>query len=98
MLPFWTFLMNWEVLSRFSFAVVRRCGRFVAVDLTTPHRTISTSARNGGQTEHVRHLINHQSCEGSGHAAVFEFILKRGEEAYHDAFARRSDWRPTTVP
>jgi adenosylcobinamide hydrolase len=77
--------MNWEVLSRFSFAVVRRCGRFVAVDLTTPHRTISTSARNGGQTEHVRHLINHQSCEGSGHAAVFEFILKRGEEAYHDA-------------
>lgn len=77
--------MNWEVLSRFSFAAVRRSGRFIAVDLATPHRTISTSARNGGQTEHLRHLINHQSCEGSGHAAVFEFISKRGEEAYHDA-------------
>jgi adenosylcobinamide amidohydrolase len=77
--------MSWEVLSKFSFATARRSGRFIVVDLTIPHRTISTSARNGGQTEHVRHLINHQSCEGSGHAVVFEFISKRGEEAYHDA-------------
>lgn len=76
--------MNWENLSESSRAMTRRHGRFITVDFKEPHRTISTSARNGGQTDHVRHLVNHQSCEGSGHNALFEFISVRGEEAYHD--------------
>ncbi len=77
--------MNWEVLSEAPHAVVRRRGRFIAVDLKVPHHTISTSLRNGGQTDYLRHLINHQSCEGSGHNIVFDLISVHGEEAYHDA-------------
>jgi adenosylcobinamide amidohydrolase len=77
--------MNWEILAEARHAVVRRNGRFIAVDLLVPHHTISTSARNGGQTHHLRHLVNHQSCEGAGHNIVSEVISTEGEEAYHDA-------------
>jgi adenosylcobinamide amidohydrolase len=77
--------MEWEVLSRRTTNVVRRRGRFLVVDLLTPHRTLSTSARNGGQAEHVRHLLNHQSCEGKAHAERTRLIHERGPEAYHDA-------------
>jgi len=75
--------MHWEVLST-SPAVVRRCGRFLLVDLQTPHRVLSTSVKNGGQTEHLRYLVNHQSCEGSGHQARTHAIMEMGQEAYHD--------------
>src|SRR5207245_1665738 len=77
--------MNWETLARLRHAVIRRHGRFLVVDLNAPHRTISTSVRNGGQTDHVRHLVNHQSCEGAGHDERFEVITAQGHEAYHDA-------------
>jgi adenosylcobinamide amidohydrolase len=77
--------MSWEPLLTTRTAVVRRQGRFVVADLTVPHDVLSTSARNGGQTAHVRHLVNHQSCEGSGHAARAAVITERGQEAYHDA-------------
>jgi adenosylcobinamide amidohydrolase len=77
--------MHWEVLFRQPPALMRRSGRFIVVDLQTPHRVLSTSVRNGGQTEHVRHLLNHQSCEGTGHETRFRTILEQGQEAYHDA-------------
>lgn len=77
--------MQWEVLLRRDIALIRRSGRFILVDLQVPHGVISTSVRNGGQTEHVRHLMNHQSCEGKGHDARARMIRERGHEAYHDA-------------
>jgi adenosylcobinamide amidohydrolase len=76
--------MNWEILARLPQAAIRRHGRFIVADLNAPHRTMSTSTRNGGQTDHVRYLVNHQSCEGSGHDARFEIISEHGQ-AYHDA-------------
>jgi adenosylcobinamide amidohydrolase len=77
--------VNWEILAEAPHALVRRRGRFIAVDLKVPHHTISTSVRNGGQTDYLRHLVNHQSCEGAGHNIVFDVISAQGEEAYHDA-------------
>ena len=77
--------MTWEVLARLPSAVIRRRGRFVVADLSGAHLTITTSVRNGGQAEHVRHLVNHQSCEGAGHDARFRFITDLGQEAYHDS-------------
>jgi adenosylcobinamide amidohydrolase len=77
--------MHWEVLSARPSTVIRRSGRFLVVDLQTRHRVFSTSARNGGQTEHLRHLVNHQSCEGSAHHARLQAIHEQGQEAYHDA-------------
>jgi adenosylcobinamide amidohydrolase len=77
--------MHWEVLSRHTNAVIRRTGRFLVVELDVPHRVLSTSVRNGGQTEHLRYLVNHQSCEGTGHEARAHVIRQLGQEGYHDA-------------
>lgn len=77
--------MTWEVLANLPKAVIRRHGRFVVADLSETHLTITTSVKNGGQADHVRHLVNHQSCEGAGHDARFDFITDLGQEAYHDS-------------
>jgi adenosylcobinamide hydrolase len=76
--------VTWETLASQPTATVRRHGRFVVADLSDAHRTITTSVKNGGQSDHVRHLVNHQSCEGAGHDARFQVITSRGQEAYHD--------------
>ena len=76
--------MTWELLADLPTAAIRRHGRFVVAELSGAHRTITTSVRNGGQAEHVRHLVNHQSCEGAGHDVRFRVITDLGQEAYHD--------------
>ncbi|MEQ1871958.1 MAG: adenosylcobinamide amidohydrolase, partial [Vicinamibacterales bacterium] len=63
---------------------MRRHGRFFVADLHGPHLVLSTSSTNGGQVDFVRHLVNHQSCEGSGHDARFQVMAANGHEAYHD--------------
>ncbi len=77
-------MTGWETLFESESASVRRRGRFVVADLRVPHRVVSTSARNGGETEAVRHLLNHQSCEGAGHHERHGAITEGGPEAYHD--------------
>jgi adenosylcobinamide hydrolase len=62
-----------------------RTGRFLITELLTPHRVLSTSARNGGQTDRVRYLVNHQSCEGTDHRERHAHIVGMGAEEYHDA-------------
>ena len=87
--------MDWDILARLPQDVLRRHGRFVAADLTAPHRVISTSATNGGQTEHLRHLLNHQSCEGAGHDARFHAIHAETEDAYHDRVSAEAGLPPS---
>jgi adenosylcobinamide amidohydrolase len=77
--------MTWETLLSLSTASVRRSGRFVVASLSEPHLTITTSVKNGGQTDQVRYLVNHQSCEGAGHDNRFHFITDKGQAAYHDS-------------
>ncbi len=76
--------MAWETVLTFPIAVVRRYGRFVVADLEHRCLVLSTSARNGGQVEHVGHLVNHQSCEGSGHEERAHLFANQGQDAYHD--------------
>jgi adenosylcobinamide hydrolase len=76
--------MDWEVLATLDAGRVRRAGRFVVVELDEPHRVLSTSARTGGQTDAVRLLVNHQSCEGAGHDARAHLMLDEGPDRYHD--------------
>ena len=76
--------MHWEVVHQSSTAVVRRSGRFIVARLLVPHHVLSTSFRNGGQTDRVNYLINHQSCEGKGHAERAHRMVDRGQAAYHD--------------
>ena len=86
--------MHWEQLFQQPATAARRAGRFLVVDLQVPHRVLSTSARNGGQTEHLRHLVNHQSCEGKGHDARARVIHEQGPEAYHDVVCAEIDLLP----
>jgi len=76
--------MDWEVLATLDTGRVRRAGRFVVVDLDGPHRVLSTSAHTGGDSGVVRLLVNHQSCEGSGHDARAHLMLDEGPERYHE--------------
>ena len=76
--------MHWEcLLQRPSFAL-RRSGRFLVADLNEPHQVLSTSARHGGQVHQLRHLLNHQSCEGTAHLERHRVLTEEGLDAYHD--------------
>jgi len=76
--------MHWELLLQQPLFDVRRSGRFVVADLNEPHTVLSTSVRNGGQADHVRHLLNHQSCEGTAHLERHRVMTEKGLDAYHD--------------
>ncbi len=72
-----------ELLTTSEFRLHRN-GRFLVAELLVPHRVLSTSVRNGGQTEHVRFLINHQSCEGADHRERHTLMMETGLDGYHD--------------
>jgi adenosylcobinamide amidohydrolase len=76
--------MDWETLATASTYTLRRSGRFLVAELVDAHSVLSTSAQNGGQVSHVRYLLNHQSCEGTGHHERHAVIVDGGLEAYHD--------------
>jgi adenosylcobinamide amidohydrolase len=74
----------WEQLLAQPSFQLRRAGRFVVAELLVPHHVLSTSVRNGGLVDHVRWLINHQSCEGTAHHERHNAIHEAGQEGYHD--------------
>jgi adenosylcobinamide amidohydrolase len=78
-------------------ARLRRKGRFLVCEFCVPHRVLSTSARNGGEREDQRFLVNHQSCEGTGHSDRHIYINDLGPEAYHDAVCAELDLDPAAV-
>lgn len=75
--------MTWETLAQCPQFELRRSGRFLVAELREPHRVLSTSLCNGGQTTAIRFLVNHQSCEGSGHTDRFRAIIDAGNDGYH---------------
>src|SRR5271166_6096830 len=75
--------MHWQTLIDSDLFSVRRSGRYLVTELLVPHRVISTSVCNGGQSEQIRYLLNHQSCEGSGHHDRAACLIKLGLENYH---------------
>ena len=76
--------MHWESLLEKESFDLRRSGRFLVADLKAPHQVLSTSVRNGGQVNHVRHLLNHQSCEATAHHHRHRVMTEAGLDAYHD--------------
>src|SRR5580692_5855440 len=75
--------MVWEELLGRADVSLRRSGRFLVAELRGPHCVLSTSVCNGGQVDHVRFLLNHQSCEGAGHLDRHR-LMTSGLAAYHD--------------
>jgi adenosylcobinamide amidohydrolase len=74
---------RWQWLGTSEYAAFRH-GRYIVVELLTPHRVLTTSPWLGGLSETATHLVNHQSCEASGHLARCEEINKLGIDGYHD--------------
>jgi adenosylcobinamide amidohydrolase len=77
--------MHWEYLLQQPSFDLRRSGRFLIADLKVSHQALSTSVRHGGQVNHVRHLLNHQSCEGTAHHDRHRLMTGSGLDAYHDS-------------
>ena len=90
--------MHWETLLQHDTFDLRRSGRFLVADLKTPHIVLSTSARNGGQVDSVRHLVNHQSCEGTAHLERHSVITASGPETYHDRVCAETGLPAGRVP
>ena len=65
-----------------GFTLDRR-GRFLRACLKKPHLVLSTSHVNGGQSEGIRYLVNHQSCEGKGHQGRHDSLEAEGQAGYH---------------
>jgi adenosylcobinamide amidohydrolase len=72
-----------ELIDKSDFYDLKRSGRFLVAELLTPHQVLSTSVCGGGLRDDVCFLVNHQSCEGSGHESRFEVIHALSEEEYH---------------
>ena len=75
--------MTWETLLERRQFSLKRSGKYLLAELALPHRVLSTSVVNGGQTDHVRFLLNHQSCEGAGHHDLHQLIVDIGYAGYH---------------
>ena len=74
-----------------------RLGRFIVVELLSPHRLITTSSWVGGVSEQIRHLVNHQSCEAAGHDDRFVKITEAGMEGYHCSVCEELSLSPDTT-
>ncbi len=86
-----------ESLHRNETAAISRFGRFIVAELLLPHRVLSTSSIVGGQTESVRYLVNHQSCEGKAHIARHGVITDNGADHYHRVVCSEIDLPPDEV-
>jgi len=72
-----------QVLRATAAYTIRRSGRFLVTELLSPHRISSTSSISGGQRDYLKFLVNHQSCEGSGHLDLHRKISAVGQAGYH---------------
>jgi adenosylcobinamide amidohydrolase len=89
--------MTWEVLMQHADVVLRRRDRFLVAELARPSRVMSTSVENGGRNNHVRYLLNHQSCEGAGHDELHRLITEIGHAEYHRRVCREASLPPETT-
>src|SRR4030095_14346719 len=89
--------MRWETVAQQPLFELRRSGRFLVAELRVPHRVLSTSSCNGGQTTAVRFLVNHQSCEAGGHHDRFRVMTEDGTTGYHQRVCAEADVPPAAT-
>lgn len=93
----WSGVTEFEELRAAPEYLLARKGRFLRLALHCPHRVLSTSVCNGGQRDDLRFLVNHQSCEGSGHTERHDYMTGRGPDAYHHAVCAEISLDPNLV-
>ncbi len=85
-----------ELLVTPEFRLTRN-GRYLIAELLRPHRVLSTSFANGGQTEKLKYLVNHQSCEGKDHTERYHLIHDLGQDTYHKVLSEECGVDPDLV-
>jgi adenosylcobinamide amidohydrolase len=90
-------LSHREILRENAGYRIHRSGRFLVTELLQPHLVLSTSVRNGGQTETLRYLLNHQSCEATAHSERHDLIHGKGLKGYHDQACVEAGLDPSLV-
>lgn len=81
----------WFEQSLFS---VLRQARYLQVNLSVPHRVLSSSAANGGEQDSVAVLVNHQSFSGPQDVERFEKRVRLSPWEYHRHVADRLGIQP----
>lgn len=76
---------------------IQRAGRFLVTELLSECAVLSTSVRNGGYSESVRFLVNHQSCEAVSHTERHGALHKSGLHGYHDIACAQAGLEPQLV-
>ena len=76
---------------------IRRDGRFLVASLLRPHRVLSTSMVGGGMREDCLHVVNHQSCEPSGHAEAMRRWKELGMDGAHREACREIGVDPAST-
>ena len=76
---------------------IHRSGRFLVTELLQPHVVLSTSVKNGGLTESLQFLLNHQSCEAAAHSERHGVIHASGVRNYHDLACGEAGLDPAAV-
>ncbi|UHD16033.1 adenosylcobinamide amidohydrolase [Thiocapsa bogorovii] len=76
---------------------LHRQGRYLVVAFARPHRVLGTCRVNGGMSESLTHLANHQSCEGVAHLARYEAVLGLGALDYHARSCSEAGLPPETT-
>jgi adenosylcobinamide amidohydrolase len=74
-----------------------RQGRYLVVAFARAHRVIGTCRVNGGMSESLTHLVNHQSCEGAAHSARYDAVLGLGARDYHARSCSEAGLPPETT-
>lgn len=86
--------MGDQLLEQTETFAVRQRGRFLVAELRTPHLALTTCDINGGLRRELRWLVNHQSCEGHGHADHLHQMLAAGPRPYHDKLCAELELDP----
>ncbi|EGV16764.1 adenosylcobinamide amidohydrolase [Thiocapsa marina] len=76
---------------------LHRQGRYLVVAFARAHRVLATCRMNGGMSESLTHLVNHQSCEGVAHSARYETLLGLGARDYHVRTCSEAGLPPETT-
>jgi adenosylcobinamide amidohydrolase len=59
-----------------------RTGKYLVIELKSPHRVLSTSVGTGGQSDTIRYLVNHQSMEPAGDIERHDKIVGMSDQDY----------------
>ena len=79
------------VLAETPYFIAHRNGRHFVVSLREKHQVLSTSEWNGGMSNTINYLVNHQSMESNADHQQADKVLSQSPQEYHTSVAKQLD-------